>query len=223
MGIIEVNTGNKKYVLEFEVHNELERPELPVENLHAVYLESAFTMSGSRGKGALEKTLNDCARIPPSVRLKSLDIIRRAQSAGAELWVYSVPQTSREDKIENLSEILTFPVSYPSALRLASRGHAEKRVISRAIMSGLSKIERSTRLRSKAMSNAITRLAEDTGHSRIGLLLGAGHADMVGLLKKGVTLSERERKKLADRKALTAFRCVYDKANAKWRAEEHRL
>ncbi|MDP3742531.1 MAG: hypothetical protein Q8R15_04410, partial [Candidatus Micrarchaeota archaeon] len=108
---------------------------------------------------------------------------------------------------------------------LSRKGDASQRRIPMAVAKSSTRIDPLVYVRNAIMCHKIKALADKTGHTKIGLLVGAGHVDMVNLLEQGAALTAEQRTEIASRgpDALKMFRCIYNKQAGRWRVEEHSL
>ncbi len=88
MGIIRVQNGPRNYSIELEIHIARGNTELPVEKLNAVFLETSG--AHPENKWQIKKLLNSTRRVTHMPDPKHVDIIRRAEKTGTEIWLGDV-------------------------------------------------------------------------------------------------------------------------------------
>ncbi len=162
-----------------------------------------------------------------TARSRIADIIKRAEKSGTEIWFGDIKTTQEEvvREMKNPRQNITFPVRLLSSLWLGRKGDAQKRLVSRKIVTALEHKIPSAFQRELTMADKVRFLASKSGHRRIGLFVGAGHAGIADILEKGISSNKEHRKKLAERgeDALKMYRCIYNEEQGRWRAEEHSL
>lgn len=229
MGLLHFQAGNRRYAFELDNHESKRGTELPVEELHAIYLESnGAHPSGKHAKYQLEDNLNYLhtfwagdSRMQlfkgPVRRVK--EIIARAKQNGTEIWLGDLELTQKEE--DSLAGPL---VQVLPALWLARKGNADRRRISKTITTLGGKITPGA-IRDLASAAKIRFLAKKTDHKEIGIFAGAGHVGIAQQLQKTKVLTTGQRTTLAERgsDALKMYRCIYDQQAKRWKVEEHSL
>ncbi len=251
MGIINVRNKSRLYSVQLNTHAE-ERVELPIEKLHAIFIET----TGTHGDNVKE------------VAMHLLDwggatgeIIERAKASGTELWFGDVAEKPIERIVTTLlrggpaaalavgvfsqaikksrmtrRDILKLGTGAVTGIsisgaplfagrNLAKPGDASNRTVSRAIAETYGKLDPMVFVRNAIIVDKVKALAEKTGHTKIGIRLGSLHAGITNLLEADRVLSREQRSKIAARgsNALKMFRCKYDKEAAEWQVQEHSL
>ncbi len=248
MGIISVRNKSRQYSVQLEIHSQ-HRVELPIEKLHAVFLET----TGVHGNNAREVAIN-LQKWGGSTG----EIIERAKASGTEIWfgdvernlieritsglliavplvpvfvqaVRTTTKASRRDFLK-LGAVTAIGLAAPSiplfaGNNLAEPGDANNRTASRAIVETYGKLDPTAFVRNAIIADKVKALAERTGHTKIGLQLGSLHAGITDLLKADKALTEEQRSKIAARgsNALKMFRCKYNKKTEEWQVQEHSL
>ncbi|MDP3742123.1 MAG: hypothetical protein Q8R15_02295 [Candidatus Micrarchaeota archaeon] len=250
MGVLEFKSKGTTYLHELETHQTKRKIELPVKSLNAVFVETGGIHPTSVRH--LETLLNKKEKIwegiaEKNVEARTTEIVKTAKKNGTEIWIGDIKPTKKEnihsgiiDTAAILARAVAGGVLGGSAaagvcglcspnlifgLWLARKGNANKRKISRRITTLAEGLNPATTIRDAVMANKIRKLSELTGHNKIGILTGAGHVGMADILEKEKPLTEKQRSKISARgpDALKMFRCIYDKAQGKWRVEEHSL
>ncbi len=250
MGLLTVQSGKKRYIVELEIHPWPRPTELPVKKLDAVFLEGHIT------SGNLRDVLNN----PRIFHSRFREVIQKAKQSGTEIWLGDVEPTTaefltglgihtalgvagtlaaagavammtRRKALRVLFGIggaiggLAVSTGALNAAMLSRKGAADKRRVSRKIKSATGRIDPVVYVRNAIMSHKIKALAERTGHRNIGVLIGAGHVELADLLQQGAALTPQQRVEIAKRgpEALKMYRCKYNKKTRKWNIEEHSL
>lgn len=245
MGIVKVKHGKRNYTVQLEEHYR-GKNELPVEKLHAVFLEAHD----------VPKDPEDVAEILQfHLYGKTKALAEKAKRAGGEIWLGDLTPTEAEDRNRDLAFTAGTLVAGGAAIfaALSSRrrflktlgvlgagaalhpfthfkildspGNANDRKISRALTSAYGKPFSIIDLRNRVMAHQIKTLAEKSGHTQIGVNIGAAHADITNMLENGRELTEEEKKEVRQREAEAGcmFRCRYNKTEGRWKVEKHQL
>ncbi len=258
MGIITAREGRRRYTIELEGHLSRRKPEteLPVEDLHAIFLESPFSREGLQGLlKEPEAAAGTAGPLPFIIKDRKLaHIVRRAEKSGTELWFGDVNTTDAENLASFFSSIGVLSLGATAAYgtaglmtrrkalkslaalagmaavsilpleRLTAKGNANDRRISRFLVREQGQIDPTVYVRNRIIAHKIRTLTEKTGHTKVGLLFGAGHENLSQLLERPQPLTSEQHREIAKRgpEALKIFRCIFDKNAGNWRVGEHR-
>ncbi len=250
MGLLPFEHKNRKYWMELDLHNAKRKTELPIEALHAVFIE---TGEPSESPEHIANSLNQDG-VPfergskyAGYENRVLEIVKRAKQSNAEIWLGDI-KSSRGDQIKEIialssgvllrqqiiaalggDHILQIAGSTASptiigGLLLSKKGNVKKLKISRFVVDMVKRLDPTAHRRNFIMANKIDNLAEITGHTNIGILCGAAHVGMTSMLEKPKLLKARQRAAFEKyEKGLKMYRCAYDKQTEKWKVEEHSL
>ncbi len=246
MGLIRTAHGRRNYVAQLERHG-LGEVELPVERLDAIFLEGTDVSKDPRKVTEMLKRKDLLG--------KAKSIILRAKKTGSEIWFGDLNTTDKEDnryydaeKAVAVGGVIGSAIAAISSRRaflktlgvlggtvaihsitheeiLNSQGNAKERKISRALISAYGKPFSIIDLRNRVMAHQIKTLAEKSGHTNIGAIVGAAHVDITNMLEQGRELTEAEKQEIRQRykEAGRMMRCVYDKTAERWRVEKYQL
>ncbi|MFH0713325.1 MAG: hypothetical protein V1722_02205 [Candidatus Micrarchaeota archaeon] len=249
MGILPFQSGRRNYLMELDYHGSKRKSELPVEKLNAVFLETGSIQirTAKEAKTRLNKTFPKAGTEYTDYWKRTLGVINAAKKSGTEIWLGD-PGSSNLELHGSTAVIaasaflraagglallgpggaLAAAVSSPAVINglwLQRSGNAKKRKISRAIISAIGKINPLVVWRNKVIAHKIQILAEKTGHTKIGILVGTGHVGLADHLEKQRMLTPAEMVKAKKRGAqnVKMFRCRFDKGKNEWQVEEHSI
>lgn len=226
MGILKSLVGGITYNHELINHSgsHLNKPsELDVENLEAIFIETAGELRSAEEHAAL---LNHIDELPVDAKTKK--IIQTARWHKKEIWFGDVKPTFSE-RLRGVLAHFAHPFQQYSAQRAAEKlsetGSANGLQEQLRILTQFEQKIPETIERDKIMAAKISVLAAISKSDRIGILTGARHVNLSRLLRERYSPTPEEVKKIATRDphALKMFRCIYDKQTRRWRVEEHSL
>ena len=236
MGILPLTKEHKNYVIEFDAHKVIRPTELPVEKLGAVFIETGGAHPENREEMArflhdlvehAHYIANDHNNEQKGAIQRILEIVQRARTSGTEIWFVDIETTNEEvvRELRTSKHRITRPIREYASYWLARRGNATRRKVSRYLIKRLEAASTIGQLRELTINEKIRLLSEKSGHNNIGIFVGAAHAGLEDIIKKGLKLNEEQKRELAKKgaHALKAYRCIYDSQAGNWRVEEHSL
>ncbi len=246
MGIINVRNKGRRYSIQLERHTD-QRVELPIEKLHAVFIETVGTHGNNAREVAIKLSLWGGS---------TGEIIERAKASGTEVWFGDVAEKSIESITSRLLRLGPLAPAFIQVFKTPKRatkrdflklglfsaigigvagtpllagtnltepGDAGNKTTSRAIVETYGKLDPAVFVRNAIIAHKVKALAEKTRHTKIGLTVGALHASITNLLEADKVLSREQLSKIAERgpNALKMFRCKYNKKAGEWQVQEH--